>query len=142
MNVREFRQIQRTHEHGSFGAFEYAFTKFESLENVEPAIVYSNNHQYEFLINDVNRTALYKKCVMRKGKIFYIFKCFLFCVCIFYFYFFLFLFSDHRSPMYHHDFCDRVVTIDTTVRALRAFFSRYNGYKLAVALGNFFFNFL
>lgn len=93
MNVREFRQIQRTHEHGSFGAFEYAFTKFESLENVEPAIVYSNNHQYEFLINDVNRTALYKKCVMRKGKIFYIFKCFLFCVCIFYFYFFYFYFQ-------------------------------------------------
>lgn len=50
---------------------------------------------------------------------------------------FLFLFSDHRSPLYDHDYFDCVVTIHTTVRAVRAFFTRYNTYKLAVPLGNF-----
>lgn len=54
---------------------------------------------------------------------------------------FFFLFSDHRSPSFEHDFCGRVVTIATTVRAVRAFFQRYNAYKLAVPLGKFFYNF-
>lgn len=68
MNIRTFRQIQRTHDHGSFSAFEYAFTQLESLDNVADVVVYIGSHQYEFLVNDNNRTALYKKCVMRMSK--------------------------------------------------------------------------
>lgn len=78
MDVHKFRRIQRTYAHGSFGAFEYAFSQFESLENVEPSIIYSGNHQHDFLVNDVNRTGLYKKCVMRNGM------CFLFQIIVYY----------------------------------------------------------
>lgn len=68
MNLRKFSEIQRTHEHGSFGAFEYAYSQFESLENMYPAEIYVDDHSYDFLINEVNQTALYKKCIMRNSK--------------------------------------------------------------------------
>lgn len=44
---------------------------------------------------------------------------------------------DHSSPVFEHDKEGRAVTIDTTVRAVRAFFSRYGAYKLAVPIGIF-----
>lgn len=68
MDTHRFRRIQRTHEHGSFGALKYAFTQIENLEDFAPIVIYIGAHQYEFLVNDGNETALYKKCVMRVGK--------------------------------------------------------------------------
>lgn len=68
MNTRTFRQFQRAHAHGFFGAVEYAFDEFKKIENVQPTIMYDDSHQYEFLINDHTRSALFKKCVMRIGR--------------------------------------------------------------------------
>lgn len=68
MNTRKFRSLQRKDEHGYFSAIEFAFEELESIENVTLTTVYSDRHQYEFLVNDRSRTALYKKCVMRNSK--------------------------------------------------------------------------
>lgn len=68
MNAREFRWLQRNDERGYFAALEFAFEQIEALENVTLTTVYSDRHQYEFLVNDITRTALYKKCMMRKSK--------------------------------------------------------------------------
>lgn len=143
MNLRSFRQIQRSHQHGSFGALEFAFSYLEHLEDVNVVVVYGgDNHQYEFFVNDTNKTALYRKCVMRNNSKYIILDNFsillikkIYVYLIFHFYF---LFSDRRSPLYRHDFCNRVTTIDATVRAVRAFYTRYGGYTLAIPLGKFF----
>lgn len=68
MNARTFTRIQRTHEHGAFGAIEYAFEQIQNVPNVTPVIIYVARHEYEFYVNDHNRTAVYKKCVMRVGN--------------------------------------------------------------------------
>lgn len=147
MNTRQFSVIQRTHPHGVFGAYEYAFEQFERLPDVQEVITYgSGTHEYVFLVDDRRRRAVWTKIVMRGGKYFfvYLFLCFFSFFIFMYFKLFLVLFfSCRRGATYEHDFNRRAATISVGVRAIRAFFGLYKrrGYTVAMSIGIFLVNF-
>lgn len=53
-----------------------------------------------------------------------------------------FLVSDSTNPNYQHDVYNQMATVEAGIRAVRAFFSRYFDYKLAIVMGKVFFLFL
>lgn len=80
MITRRFNHLQRNSTNGYFDALEYAIQCCEHMENSNSTTIYDQNHSYDFQINDENRTALYKKCVMCKSKYYFLKKkidCFL-----------------------------------------------------------------
>lgn len=89
MNTRRFNHLQRNSTNGYFDALEYAIQCCEGAENTSSTTIYDQNHIYDFQINDGNRTALYKKCVMYKSKynFFKFFECFFQNTYVFWFFF-------------------------------------------------------